>query len=78
MKKARKAVINQMVILATNSFGLIAALAWNNVIQEAVNTYVKPYISQGSGLISLILYAVTVTTVAVLVTLKLTELKRKI
>ena len=73
MKNTRQAVINQTFILISNSFALVSALAWNNVIQELVNTYIKPYISQGSGLVSLILYALIVTIIAVIVTFKLTK-----
>lgn len=65
-----------MLSLATSGFGLVAALAWNNVIQELVNSYIKPYISKGSGIISLIIYAVIITALAVLVTLQLTRLEQ--
>ena len=35
------AVVKQMLTLATSGFGLVAALAWNNLIQEFVNNYIK-------------------------------------
>jgi len=66
-------VVKQMLTLATNGFGLVAALAWNSVIQEFVNSYLKQWIP-GSGLITLFIYAVIVTLLAVLVTLQLTKL----
>lgn len=76
-KAARKlhiAVVKQMLTLATSGFGLVAALAWNNVIQEFVEGYIKPYLSYGSGIISLILYAACVTVLAVIVTVYLSKL----
>ncbi len=66
-------VVKQMLTLATNGFGLVAALAWNSVIQEFVNSYLKQWIP-GSGLITLFIYALIVTILAVLVTLQLTKL----
>lgn len=62
-----------MLILATSGFGLVAALAWNTAIQELVTTYIKPYFPNG-GLISLLIYAVIVTVIAVLVTVNLSRL----
>lgn len=70
-------VIKQMTTLATSGFGLVAALAWNNVIKETVEIYIKPLIGQNSGLISLIIYAILVTALAVLVTLQLSKLEQK-
>ena len=77
-KKLQRAVIKQMLSLATAGFGLVAALAWNNVIKEAVDAYVKPYLPQGSGVISLLLYAIIITLLAVTVTLNLSRLAEKV
>lgn len=74
-KELPQAVINQMLALATSGFGLVAALAWNEVVKELVNNYIKPYLPQGSAIISLFLYAAIVTALAVIVTLQLTKLK---
>ena len=76
--KLTLAVLKQMLTLATSGFGLVAALAWNTAIQEFVNTYIKPYVSQGSGLISLIIYAVFITIIAVLVTVNLSKVIEKL
>lgn len=73
-QELRREFVKQLATLATSGFGVVAALAWNNVIQEFVNTYIKPYLSKGSGLVSLFLYAIGVTLLAVLVTLQLTKL----
>ena len=60
--------------LLTSGFGLVAALAWNELIKETVNVYVKPYFGQGSGLISLLIYALVVTALAVFITYQLSKI----
>ncbi|OGG13376.1 hypothetical protein A2773_06045 [Candidatus Gottesmanbacteria bacterium RIFCSPHIGHO2_01_FULL_39_10] len=77
-KQFRSEVIKQMITLATSGFGLVAALAWNNVIQELVNNYVKKYLSVGSGIISLLIYAILITLLAVTITYQLSKIKDKI
>lgn len=72
------AVITQMLTLATSGFGLVAALAWNSFIQEFVNSYVKKFLPDGSGLVSLFIYAIVVTALAVAVTLQLTYIKERL
>ena len=74
-KKYQLAVISQILTLATNGFGLVAALAWNNVIQEIVKEYIKPLVGAGSGLASLFIYATIVTFFAVTITIQLSKLK---
>lgn len=73
----RKAILKQMLTLATSGFGLVAALAWNELIQELVNQYIKPIVGGASGIISLLIYAVLVTILAVVVTYNLTRLTQK-
>jgi hypothetical protein len=77
-KELKTEMVKQMLTLATNGFGLVAALAWNNVIQEFVATYVKRYLAVGSGVISLLIYAVLVTILAVSVTYQLAKLVQQI
>lgn len=72
-KKLHVEVVKQMLTLSTSAFGLVAALAWNSVIQEFVNSYVKKWLPNGSGLISLLIYAVIITLLAVFVTLQLSR-----
>lgn len=74
-KELPQAVVTQMLALATSGFGLVAALAWNEVVKETVNAYIRPWLPDGAGLISLLLYAVLVTVLAVMVTLQLTKLQ---
>lgn len=80
-KKQRRlhvAILKQLVTLSTSGFGLVAALAWNNVIQELVNTYIRPYLKQGSSVISLLIYAILITVLAVVVTYNLTKVAEKV
>ena len=77
-KELPRVVIKQMTALATSGFALVAALAWNNVIKETVDIYIKPLIGAESGLISLIIYAILVTILAVVVTLQLSKLEQKL
>lgn len=77
-KKLTIEVLRQMLTLATSGFGLVMALAWNNLIQEIVNNYVKRFFSRDSGLISLFLYAVVVTILAVFVTFQLSKILERL
>lgn len=77
-KRLHLELVKQMVTLTTSGFGLVAALAWNNVIQDLVNNYIKPYLPKGSSLLSLFLYAVLITTLAVLITYNLTKIVEKL
>ena len=77
-KKLPLEVISQMLTLATSGFGLVAALALNSVVQELVNNYVKKFLPKNSGLISLFIYAIVVTILAVAVTLQLTQIKDRL
>jgi hypothetical protein len=72
------ALLEQLVKLSTSGFGVVAALAWNNVVQELVNNHIKPYLPQGSSLISLFVYALTVTILAVVITYYLTRLIKRL
>ena len=77
-KRLHIEVIKQMVTLSTSGFGLVAALAWNSLIQEVVNSYVKKWLPGNSGIISLLIYAVLVTVLAVTVTYNLTRVIEKV
>ncbi len=77
-KRLHVEVIKQMVTLSTSGFGLVAALAWNSLIQEVVNNYVKKWLPGNSGIISLLIYAVIVTVLAVVITMQLSRLAQKL
>lgn len=67
-KQFKKRFAKQTLTLVTSGFGLVAALAWNEVIKEVVEIYIKPLFGKFSGLISLLIYAIVITLMAVLVT----------
>ena len=71
-KKLQLAFVKQMLSLATSAF------AWNNVIREFVDYYIKPYLPQGSGILSLLIYAIIITVLAVLVTFNLSRISEKL
>ncbi len=77
-KRLHIEVVRQMLTLATSGFGLVAALAWNNLIQEIVNNYIKKLLPTGSGILSLLVYAVIITAIAVFVTFQLSKLIQKL
>lgn len=77
-KKLHKEIVGQIFTLATSGFGLVAALAWNSLIQEIVNSYIKIYLPGNAGLISLAIYAVVITIIAVFVTVQLSRLLEKL
>jgi large-conductance mechanosensitive channel len=77
IRKYRLAIVKQMLQLATAGFGLVAALAWNELIKAFIEDFIKPRVSVGSGIISLALYALIVTALAVFVTLQLSKLAEK-
>ena len=78
IRKYQKAVVKQMLTLATSGFGLVAALAWNELIKTAINEYVKSKVDVGSSIISLVIYALVVTFLAVFITLQLSKLAEKL
>jgi len=77
-RRLHLAILKQMVTLSSSGLGLVAALAWNNVIQEFVNEYIKRYFSSGSSIISLLIYAILITILAVTVTYNLTRLTERL
>lgn len=77
-KKLHTEILKQMLTLATSGFGLVAALAWNSVIQEFVNSYIKKFLPFGSGILSLLIYAVIITILAVFITYQLSKVTNKL
>jgi len=77
LKEIQKRAVKQMVTLATSAFGMIAALAWNSAITTFVNDYIKTILPIGSGIISLFVYAVFVTFLAVFVTYNLSKMAER-
>lgn len=75
-KSFHQELLGQMLTLATSGFGLVAALAWNEAIQEAVKQYIEARVP-GSGLFYKAIYAIIITVLAVLVTYNLSRLASK-
>ena len=71
-------LVKQMITLSSSGFGLVAALAWNNVIKEFVDKYVAKWLPQNGSLVSLFIYAVIITSLAVLVTYQLSKLLSRV
>jgi hypothetical protein len=72
------AVMKNIITLSTSGFGLVVALAWNQVVQAAVQRYIDPYLGLNSGMVSLLIYAVVITVLAVFVIMQLTRLQRQL
>lgn len=61
----QKEVIEKIAALITAAFGLVAALAWNEAIQEIF----RLVFGEQSGVWAMIFYAVVITIIAVVVTI---------
>ena len=77
-KKTREFIFHrelfqQLITLSTSAFGLAAALAWNETIQETVKQFIEPRIP-GSGILSRFIYAAIVTILGVFITFQLSRL----
>ena len=77
-KKFHIELAKQMLALTTAAFGLVAALAWNSFIQELVATYVDQWLPAVGKLMSLGIYAVIVTILAVVVTWQLSKVVKSL
>ncbi len=64
-KNMRTQVVETIAALITAAFGLIAALAWNTAISDAV----KQYLSAGNAITAEFIYAILVTILAVIMTM---------
>jgi hypothetical protein len=72
------AVLKNMVTLTTSGFGVVVALAWNQVIQDVVKKYIDPYLGKDGGMLSLLIYAIFMTILAVLVTMQLSAVQKRV
>lgn len=75
-KSFRRELIEQLLSLATSGFGIVAALAWNDTIQQFVKQFIEPRIP-GSGLLSKFIYAILITILAVLITYQLSKISAR-
>lgn len=69
-------LLTQLVTLSTSAFGLAAALAWNETIQQTVKDFIEPSLP-GSGIFSKFIYAILVTVLGVVITFQLSKLASK-
>jgi hypothetical protein len=69
----QKEVIEKIAALITAAFGLVAALAWNEAIQEIF----RLVFGEQSGVWAMIFYAVVITIIAVLVTIWIGRVAQK-
>lgn len=76
-KQFKKHFAERSLKLVTSGFGLVSALAWNELIKEIVKEYIKPLVGGASGTISLLIYALLVTLLTVLITYQLSKLAEK-
>lgn len=69
----RSVYLQTMISLASAAFGVVAALAWNS----AITALVKQIFGTGGQIISLFLYAIIITIVAVIVMVNLGKLAER-
>jgi len=69
-----KEYIEKIIQFVSAAFAFVAGLAWNTAIQDLLNLYVSP----GNNLLGKIIYAITVTTIAVIVTVQLARAQDRI
>ena len=73
-KKLSEELIEKFTQLITSGFGLVAALAWNEAIQEVFSRFFK----EGEGLFAKVSYAVIVTLITILIVYQLSQISNRI
>ncbi|MCG2693045.1 DUF5654 family protein [Candidatus Parcubacteria bacterium] len=73
-KELKLEILEKMSTLVTAGFGLVAALAWNEAIKKLFETI----FGKQSNLIAMFGYAIIVTVIVVLATVKLGRLVNKV
>jgi hypothetical protein len=69
----RSAYLQTMISLASAAFGVVAALAWNS----AITALVKQIFGTGGQIVTLFIYAILVTVLAVIVMVNLGKLAER-
>jgi hypothetical protein len=69
----KKEIIEKIAALIIAAFGLVAALAWNEAIKELF----AQVFSTKSALISMFIYAIVITIIAVIITIWIGKLSEK-
>lgn len=73
-KELRLQFLKTTTALITAAFGMVAALAWNSAISEAIKEIIG---TSGTGLLTMLLYAIVVTVIAVLATVYIARVSAK-
>ena len=68
-----KSVVEKLAMLITAAFGLVAALAWNGVIQAIF----KKVYGTSDSIVAMLIYAILVTIIAVLATIWIGKIESK-
>lgn len=71
-------MIRNFITLATGGLGVAVALAWNETIKGFVQKYIDPYFGANGTVVSLFVYAIIITSIAVIVTMQLTQIEKKL
>jgi hypothetical protein len=69
----RSVYLQTMISLASAAFGVVAALAWNG----AITALVKQIFGTGGQIVSLFIYAIIITIIAVIVMVNLGKLAER-
>jgi len=69
----KKEVIEKLTALIVAAFGLVAALAWNGAIQAIF----KQVLGTDEGVVSMLIYAVVVTIIAVIAAIWIGKIQAK-
>lgn len=72
------AFVRETTALATSSFGLVVALAWNELMKDLIVRYIEPYFGNSSGTVSKLIYALVMTFLAVFVTMQLVRVEQSL
>jgi hypothetical protein len=70
------AFVQESIALATSGFGLVVALAWNELVKDLIAHYIAPYLGASSGTISKLIYALAMTFLAIFVTMQLVRVEQ--
>lgn len=73
MSEHTKKVLIESIGMITTAFGLVAALAWN----EAIKNLISEILPRGQGVLSLFIYAILVTVLAVFISARLLKIKER-
>lgn len=71
-------MLRNFITLATGGLGVAVALAWNEAIKGFVQKYIDPYFGANGTVVSLLIYALIITSIAVIVTMQLTQIEKKL